>query len=81
MRDGQVHGAIVMRLDDGGPAKAAGLHLGDIITAWDGDAVESPRDIIRRLGAESVGTTVALTLLRGGAAEQAVLTVGERPAA
>jgi len=49
--------------------------------AWDGDAVESPRDIIRRLGAESVGTRVALTLLRAGAAQKADVTVGERPAA
>jgi S1-C subfamily serine protease len=81
VRDETVKGAIVMRLDDGGPAKAAGLHLGDIITAWDGDPVESPRDIIRRLGAESVGTTVALTLLRGGAAQRADVAIGERPAA
>jgi len=81
VRDNTVKGAIVMRLDDGGPAKAAGLHLGDIITAWDGDAIEGPRDIIRRLGAESVGTTVALSLLRGGATQQANVTVGERPAA
>jgi len=81
VRDDKVKGAIVMRLDDGGPAKAAGLHLGDIITAWDGDAIEGPRDIIRRLGAESVGTTVALSLLRGGTTQQANVTVGERPAA
>jgi S1-C subfamily serine protease len=81
VRDRSVKGAIVMRLDDGGPAKAAGLHLGDIITAWDGEAVEGPRDIIRRLGAESVGTTVALTLLRAGAAQKVDVTVGERPAA
>src|SRR5262245_13253441 len=81
VRDDKVRGAIVMRLDDGGPAKSAGLHLGDIITGWNGDAIESPRDIIRRLGADSVGTTVSLTILRGGATQTTDVTVGERPAA
>src|SRR4029079_1323939 len=78
VRDEKVHGAIVMRLDDDGPARRAGLHLGDIITGWNGDAIESPRDIIRRLGADSVGATVSLTILRGGACQKGDVTVGER---
>jgi S1-C subfamily serine protease len=81
VRDDKVRGAIVMRLDDGGPAKRAGLHLGDIITGWNGDVVESPRDIIRRLGADSVGATVSLTILRSGTTQTTDVTVGERPAA
>jgi S1-C subfamily serine protease len=81
VRDDKVRGAIVMRLDDGGPARQAGLHLGDIITEWNGDAVEGPRDIIRRLGTDSVGAAVALTILRGGASQKVDVTVGERPSA
>jgi len=81
IRNGDTHGAMVMSLDDNGPAKSAGLHLGDIITEWNGEAVHGPRDLIRRLGSESVGTSVTLTILRGGAAQKADVTVGERPAA
>ena len=66
VRDVGLHGAMVMSLDEDGPAKKAGLHLGDIITAWNGEAVHGPRDLIRKLGSDSVGKKVALTLLRGG---------------
>lgn len=81
VRDERLHGAMVMRLDDDGPAKRGGLHLGDIITAWNGEDVRGPRDVIRRLGADSVGTTVALTILRGGAGHRLDVVIGERPAA
>ena len=41
IRNGDTHGAMVMSLDDSGPAKAAGLHVGDIIVAWNGEAVHA----------------------------------------
>jgi S1-C subfamily serine protease len=81
VRDEKLRGAMVMSLAEDGPAKKAGLHLGDIITGWDGDAIDNPRDIIRRLGSDSVGSKVRLTIQRGGAADTVELTVGERPAA
>jgi S1-C subfamily serine protease len=81
VRDERHHGVMVMRLDDNGPAMRAGLHLGDIISAWNGEAVHGPRDIIRRLGADSVGAAVTLTILRGGAEQRVDITVAERPAA
>ena len=76
-----LHGAMVMSLDDDGPARQAGLQIGDVITAWNGEVVRGPRELIRRLGPDSVGQTVTLSILRGGAEEKATLTVGERPAA
>ena len=76
-----LHGAMVMSLDEDGPAKQAGLFIGDVITAWNGEVVRGPRELIRRLGPDSVGQTVTLSLVRGGAEEKATLTVGERPAA
>jgi S1-C subfamily serine protease len=72
---------MVMNLDEDGPAKQAGLHIGDIITAWNGEVVRGPRELIRKLGPDSVGQTVTLSLVRGGAEDKATLTVGERPAA
>jgi len=78
VRQGTVRGAMVMSVDDDGPARQAGIHLGDIVTRWEGEAVEGPRDLIRRLGSDSVGTTVRLTILRGGAEQPISLTVGTR---
>ena len=81
VRDAALSGAIVMSLDEKGPAKSAGLVVGDVITAWSGEPVHGPRDVIRKLGSDSVGTTVTLSILRGGAAQTTRVTLGERPAA
>ena len=42
--------------------------LGDIVTAWNGDPVRGPRELIRRLGPDSAGATVTLSIVRGGEA-------------
>lgn len=78
---GDVRGAMVMGLDDGGPAKAAGIQLGDVVVAWNGEAVEGPRAVLRQLGPASAGKPVTLGILRGGAAREVALTIGERPLA
>ena len=70
---------MVMSLDDSGPAKAAGLHVGDIIVAWNGEPVEGPRGLMRRLGPDSAGTQVKLDILRGGSRSEVVVTIGEKP--
>ncbi|MBB6411572.1 S1C family serine protease [Mesorhizobium sangaii] len=79
VRDRDAHGAMVMSLDDEGPAKAAGLSLGDIIVAWNGEAVHGPRDLIRRLGPDSAGVAVTLGVVRGGEQRDVALTIGEKP--
>ena len=79
VRDRDAHGAMVMSLDDDGPAKAAGLSLGDIIVAWNGEAVHGPRDLIRRLGPDSAGASVTLGVVRGGEQRDVALTIGEKP--
>ncbi|UVK41141.1 S1C family serine protease [Mesorhizobium sp. AR10] len=79
IRDGDAHGAMVMSLDDNGPAKAAGLSLGDIIVSWNGEAVHGPRELIRRLGPDSAGASVALGVMRGGETREVALTIGEKP--
>ncbi len=79
VRDRDAHGAMVMSLGDNGPAKAAGLSLGDIIVAWNGEAVHGPRDLIRRLGPDSAGVSVTLGVVRGGEQRDVALTIGEKP--
>ena len=79
IRNGDTKGAMVMSLDDKGPAKAAGLHVGDIIVAWNGEAVHGPRELIRKLGPDSAGTTATLGVSSGGAQRDVSITIGEKP--
>ncbi|MCA1371829.1 serine protease [Bradyrhizobium sp. BRP14] len=79
VRQEKARGAMVMSLEAGGPAEKAGLVLGDIITSWDGETVEGVRDLIRQIGPDSVGKTVALGILRGGEARNLDIVVGARP--
>jgi S1-C subfamily serine protease len=79
VRQDNARGAMVMSLEAAGPAHAAGLMLGDIITSWDGEAVDGVRDLMRHLGPDSVGKSVALGILRGGEAQSVAVVIGARP--
>ncbi|MGX5803188.1 S1C family serine protease [Bradyrhizobium sp. Arg314] len=79
IRNGDTKGAMVMSLDDSGPAKAAGLHVGDIVVAWNGEPVHGPRELIRKLGPDSAGTTVTLGVSSGGVQRDVSITIGEKP--
>jgi S1-C subfamily serine protease len=72
-------GAMVMSVDAGGPGAAAGIGQGDVIFAWDGQPVPGIRRLVAALGPDSVGRTVALSIVRGGRPVELTLTIGERP--
>jgi len=72
-------GAMVMNVDPRGPGAAAAIRQGDVIVAWNGEPIRDFRALLRALGPDSVGSTVKLSLLRGGAPAEAALTIGERP--
>lgn len=74
-------GAIVVGVEPEGPAAKAGLAVGDIITTWNDEAVDSVGAVSRRLGTDVVGHTAKLGLLRGGNATELNVTIGERPRA
>jgi S1-C subfamily serine protease len=74
-------GAMVVGLDPEGPAKQAGLLLGDIILTWDGEAVSGTRSVVHRLGPGTVGQSVRLGLSRGGSPAELSVTVGKRASA
>jgi S1-C subfamily serine protease len=78
--DAKSRGLIVVSLDPNGPGRAAGMHIGDVVLTWDGEPVRGLRHILRRLGPDSVGQTIDLSLLRAGAPASARLTIGTRPA-
>ena len=76
---GSGRGVLVVDIDPEGPAKGAGLLVGDVITSWNDRSIDRVRDVIDLLGPESVGTTVGLGLVRGGATATLQVVLGERP--
>jgi S1-C subfamily serine protease len=72
-------GLIVVSIDPDGPSARAGLLVGDIVTGWNGDRIERVRDVMRRLGPESAGNAIDLTVTRGGAPKAIKVVIGERP--
>jgi S1-C subfamily serine protease len=72
------HGILIVSIDPDGPAARAGLVIGDIVTAWNARPLTGVRDVIRLLGPNSVGNTVDLHLLRGGAPKDLKIVIGER---
>ena len=56
-------GVLVTSVSDDGPAAKAGLKAGDVITAVDGKAVDSPGDIARLINRKKDGE-VSLTVIR-----------------
>lgn len=79
--DGREHALLVVAVTDGSPAAKAGILVGDLLFGFDGHPVESPEDLFDFLDGKSIGRQATLRLLRGGAAVDATVTVGERPGA
>jgi S1-C subfamily serine protease len=72
-------GAMVMNVDKTGPSAAAGIRQGDVIVAVNGEKLSGVRALSRSLGPQSVGTTVDLTVHRGGEPLHFKVTIAERP--
>jgi Do/DeqQ family serine protease len=60
----RVSGAVVTRLYDKGPAAAAGLEAGDVITNVDGVDVVDARAVYYRMTTKGIGQTARLTVIR-----------------
>jgi serine protease Do len=76
---GRADALLVVGVTDGSPAASAGLLVGDVLVALDGQPLESPQDLMDRLLGAHIGRPVSLQVLRGGTAIDAAVTVGERP--
>ncbi len=72
-------GAAIAAVNRGGPAARAGLRPGDLVTAINGERVESTRELIRDVSAVNPGGTARLHVKRGAASLDVSVVVGRRP--
>lgn len=61
-----------------GPAMDAGMEVGDVITSFDGNPVEDTRGLVRIVGESPVGETVRVIVMRDGATQTLLVTLGRR---
>jgi S1-C subfamily serine protease len=62
--DAYFHGIIIKEVIDNSPADEAGLHDGDVITALDGEPVESRDELVMAIRSRQPGEVVTLTVSR-----------------
>jgi S1-C subfamily serine protease len=77
--EGRDQALLVVAVQEDSPAAAAGLLVGDLIVAFDGQPVESPQDLLELLAEDRVGKDVVIRILRGDRATDLTTSVGERP--
>ncbi|MBD1908051.1 S1C family serine protease [Funiculus sociatus GB2-A5] len=71
-------GVIVINVEPNGPADKAGVMIGDVLVAMDGKPVSDTGDVQALLGTQSVGKTLKVQLVRGGALVELAIAVGEK---
>jgi serine protease Do len=72
-------GAVVSRVHPGSPAETAGLAPNDVVTSFDGVAVEDYHHLQRLSSDAEVGRTVKLDYVRKGQKKTAQLKIAESP--
>ena len=93
--DENQRGALVIAVQEDGPAGKAGLQGsssqitvdgqdlptgGDVIVAFDGNTVNTFDDLVANLAQLSAGQKAQLTIIRDGTTQDLTVTLGERPA-
>jgi serine protease Do len=72
-------GALVISVNEGGPASKAGLKEEDVIVALDGVKVTNASALVRLVGLKRPDTPVTLSLIRKGKPMEVKVTLGTRP--
>lgn len=75
---GQERGLLLITVDEDGPAGKAGLSLGDIILALDGEPVEGLESLRGHLSGERIGSAAVVRLLRGGVPQEITVVIEEQ---
>jgi serine protease Do len=72
-------GALVAKESKDAPAAAAGVKIGDVVTAVNGQAVIDSRDLARRIADLGPKKSAELTIWRNGAQQTVSVTLGAMP--
>ncbi|GBD44838.1 Periplasmic serine endoprotease DegP [bacterium HR40] len=73
-------GALVNSVQPGSPAEKAGLRPGDVVVALDGQPVNDPRDLARKVAAAGPGHRAQLAVVRDGKEQTFEIELGTMPA-
>ena len=74
-----IKGVYIQSITPGYPAEKAGIKAGDIITTFDGTAVETPLELFSQITTRNVGDEVTVTVSRNGQSIELTVTIGEKP--
>jgi S1-C subfamily serine protease len=69
---------IVLEVEPDGPAHKVGFVIGDILGSVGGKPVTRVEDVHAQLATETIGKSLAVKFVRGGALQETTIVVGER---
>ncbi len=75
----KAQGALVASVNPSSPASKAGVRQGDVVTAFDGKEVGTPRELSRAVADAKIGESGKLTVWRDGRETELRVHVGEMP--
>jgi serine protease Do len=76
---GRAQGLLVVAVEAGSPADAAGVTFGDVLLELGPTPTSDVHDLLSTLAEAPIGQPLALKLLRAGALRESTVTVGTRP--
>ena len=69
---------MVARVEEGGPAEAAGIRVADILSAIDGERIDNTGALSRAVRRKEEGDSITIELYRDGSLASYPVTVGKR---
>ncbi|MGG5820133.1 S1C family serine protease [Falsiroseomonas sp. HW251] len=72
-------GVLIAGVERGSPAARAGIRQGDLVTAINGERIETSRALVRNIAAVPPGQSVRLSVTRDGRPTEITVQVGRRP--
>jgi S1-C subfamily serine protease len=76
---GQETALLLISVEAGSPAEAAGMSLGDVLILLDGVRIRHMDDLLAVLAGNRTGKAVTARVMRGGKMLDLSVTIGERP--
>jgi S1-C subfamily serine protease len=75
----QTSGRLVVSVTPGGPAEHAGMRLGDVLLAIDGESVSGPHGLRDFIRADRIGSAIEVRVLRDGTIRNMSLRIAPQP--